>query len=98
MMGWASMAIEKLQGGESVVITPRGRSMAGRVEDGQTVVVHPVNITELAVGDVVLCKVAGRQYLHLVKAIDGTRFQIANNKGRINGWIGPASIYGKAVN
>lgn len=96
-MGWASMAIQKLQNGESVVITPRGKSMTGRVEDGQTVVVHPVNIAELTVGDVVLCKVSGKQYLHLIKAIDGARFQIANNRGHINGWIGKSSIYGKAV-
>src|SRR5262245_54907543 len=45
----------------------------------------------------VLCKVNGRQYLHLVKAIDGNRFQIGNNRGRINGWISAHGIYGKCV-
>lgn len=35
-----------------------------------------------------LCKVNGTEYLHLIKAIQGSRFQIGNNKGRINGWIG----------
>ena len=39
-------------------------------------------------GDVVLCKVNGRHYLHLVKAIQGKRFQIGNNRGRINGLAG----------
>jgi len=43
----------------------------------------------------VLCKVRGREYLHIVKAIQGPRFQIGNNRGHINGWIGRASIYGK---
>jgi hypothetical protein len=33
----------------------------------------------------------------LVKAIQGQRFQIGNNKGRINGWITANSIYGKCV-
>ncbi|HKQ91470.1 MAG TPA: hypothetical protein VJZ77_12330 [Blastocatellia bacterium] len=44
-----------------------------------------------------LCKVKGHEYLHLVKAIQGQRFQIGNNKGRINGWITASSIYGKCV-
>jgi hypothetical protein len=44
-----------------------------------------------------LCKVAGRQYLHLIKAIQGDRYQIANNKGYINGWVGQNSIFGKLV-
>jgi len=34
------------------------------------------------------------EYLHLVKAIQGSRYQIGNNLGRINGWIGPNSIFG----
>ena len=32
--------------------------------------------------------------LHLVKAIQCPRFQIGNNRGGINGWIGSNSIYG----
>jgi hypothetical protein len=47
------------------------------------------------VGDIVLCKVNGAEYLHLVKAIQGPRFQIGNNRGRINGWITGAAIYGR---
>jgi hypothetical protein len=34
--------------------------------------------------------------LHLVKAIDGGRFLIGNNRGGVNGWVGPNGIYGKA--
>jgi len=49
------------------------------------------------VGDIVLCKVAGNEYLHIVKAIQNGRYQIGNNRGFINGWIGPQSIYGKCV-
>jgi hypothetical protein len=37
------------------------------------------------------------EYIHLIKAIQGNRFQIANNRGRINGWIGTNSIFGKCV-
>ncbi len=46
---------------------------------------------------VVLCKVNGREYLHLVKAIQGARFQIGNNRGRINGWVSAGAIFGKCV-
>lgn len=95
-MGWATHAIEALGRGETVTIKPRGHSMEPRVKDGQEVSVSPVDLTTLAVDDVVLCKVRGKEYLHLVKAIDGDRFQIGNNKGHINGWIGKHGIYGKA--
>ena len=33
----------------------------------------------------------------LIKAIDNGRFQIGNNRGGINGWVGSNGIYGKAV-
>jgi hypothetical protein len=46
---------------------------------------------------IVLCKVNGSEYLHLVKAIQGPRFQIGNNRGRINGRITGKSIFGKCV-
>jgi hypothetical protein len=39
----------------------------------------------------------GSEYLHLVKAIDGERFQIGNNRGRINGWISRSGIFGRCV-
>ena len=43
------------------------------------------------------CKVNGRHYLHLVKAIQGRRIQIGNNRGRVNGWVGESGIYGKCT-
>jgi hypothetical protein len=45
----------------------------------------------------VLCIVDRREYLHLVKAIQGQRFQIGNNRGRINGWVSAHVIFGKCV-
>lgn len=95
-MGWADHVIKALSEGREVSIRPRGNSMNGRVNDGQLVVVKPVALDTLSVNDVVLCKVGGRQYLHLVTAIDGDRFQISNNKGHVNGWVGRGCIYGKA--
>jgi hypothetical protein len=96
-MGWATAHIAKLAKGETVGFRPRGNSMAGKIESGQLCTVVPVEAATVAVGDIVLCKVNGKQYLHLVKAIQGGRFQIGNNRGRINGWIGANAIYGKCV-
>ncbi len=96
-MGWATNHIAKLQGGEAVSFRPRGHSMKGKIESGQLCTVEPVDPQQLVVGEIVLCRVRGSEYLHLVKAIDGKRYQIGNNRGRINGWIGPSSIFGRLV-
>jgi hypothetical protein len=96
-MGWATPYIAKLNAGESVSFRPRGHSMKGRIESGQLCFVEPADFDDLEKNDIVLCKVNGREYLHLVKAIQGGRYQIGNNIGRINGWIGRNSIFGKLV-
>jgi hypothetical protein len=96
-MGWASGHIARLQQGETVSFRPRGHSMKGKIASGQLCTVSPVDPAALAVGDIVLCRVRGQEYLHLVKAIQGARFQIGNNRGGINGWIGPQSVFGKCV-
>jgi hypothetical protein len=96
-MGWASDYIVRLQRGETVQFRPRGNSMQGKIESGQLCTVAPVDPATLEVGDIVLCKVNGRQYLHLVKAIQGNRLQIGNNRGRINGWVSHQSIYGRCT-
>lgn len=71
--------------------------MSPRIESGQLCTVAPVTATDLAVGDVVLCKVRGAEYLHLVTAVDGSRFQIGNNRGHTNGWVGAHAIFGRLV-
>ncbi len=96
-MGWASAYIEKLRDGETVSFRPRGNSMAGKIESGNLCTVEPVDTGTLRVGDIVLCKVNGREYLHLIKAIQGQRYQIGNNRGRINGWVSTGAIFGRCV-
>jgi hypothetical protein len=96
-MGWAAGHIEKSRRGETASFRPRGNSMSGEIESGQLCTVTPVQPAALRVGDVVLCKVNGREYLHLIKAISGERFQIGNNRGRINGWVSANAIFGKCV-
>jgi hypothetical protein len=96
-MGWAKFAIEKLQQGEAAKIRPRGHSMKGKVNDGALVTLAPCDTAALAVDDIVLVKVKGRVYLHLVKAINNGRFLIGNNRGGVNGWVGANCIYGIAT-
>ena len=97
-MSWATAYIDKLKKGETVQFRPRGNSMTGKIESGQLCTVAPAKPDDLAVGDIVLCKVNGSQYIHLVSAIQGARFQISNNKGHVNGWVTANAIYGKLVN
>lgn len=91
--------IEALQRGETIQLRPHGNSMQPRIESGQLVTVRPCWHGEAQVGDIVLCKVNGRRWLHLVTAIgsDG-RYQIGNNKGHTNGWCMPDHVYGIVVN
>ena len=93
-MSWATHYIEKLKAGEIVQFRPKGNSIRGKIESGELVTVEPLAGRELQKGDIVLCKVNGSQYLHLIKATQGERYQIGNNVGRINGWITINSIYG----
>ena len=96
-MSWAKYAKESLTKGETVQIRPRGHSMKGKVNDGDLVTIEPCDPNKLEVGDIVLVRVKGNDYLHLIKAINQGRFQIGNNRGGINGWVGHNCVYGKAI-
>ena len=94
-MGWADRAIKELQEGKTTTVKPHGNSMTGRVESGSLVTLEPVKIPELKLNDIVLCKVKGNQYLHLVKSMQEDRVLIGNNRGGINGWT--RNVYGRAI-
>ena len=96
-MSWAKYAIEALRKGQTARIRPRGHSMRGKVNDGDLVTLEPCKPEDLSAGDIVLVRVKGRDYLHLIKAKDGGRFLIGNNRGGINGWVGHNCIYGIAT-
>jgi SOS-response transcriptional repressor LexA len=95
-MGWATHYITKLREGATVQFRPRGHSMCGKIESGQLVTVEPAS-ENLEVGDIVLCKVRGAEYLHLIKAVQGERYLIGNNRGKANGWVSRSAIFGKCV-
>ena len=96
-MGWAARACEALRRGETVSLRPRGQSMRGRIASGDRVTVAPCDPATLQVDDIVLVRLHGTEYLHLIKAVQGERFLIGNNRGGINGWVGPHAIYGVAT-
>jgi hypothetical protein len=95
-MNWANHAIEKLRAGQDAVVIPHGGSMRPKVLSGARVTLTPLSATEAIVGDIVLCRVKGNVYLHLVKAVQGDgRVLIGNNRGGVNGWT--KAVYGKAT-
>jgi translation initiation factor IF-1 len=71
--------------------------MAGKVKDGDAVTLAPADGRPLGVGDIVLVRVRGRVYLHLIKAVQGDRVLIGNNRGRVSGWVNRAAVYGIAT-
>jgi hypothetical protein len=69
------------------------------IRSRQRVIVAPVDPAKLEVGDIVLARVAGTVYLHLVSAVDQARkrVQISNNHGRVNGWTSHDRVFGICV-
>jgi len=89
----------KVAHGATVQFRPTGSSMEPLIGNRRLVTVAPVDPARLAVGDIVLARVAGRTYLHLVHALDPTRsrVRIGNNRGRANGWTSHARVHGICV-
>jgi hypothetical protein len=95
-MGVLQVIAVRVAAGATVEFRPSGSSMVPLVRSRQLVTVAPVNPDRIEVGDIVLARVAGTVYLHLVSALDRStgRVQISNNRGRVNGWTNQARIYG----
>lgn len=73
--------------------------MEPKIKSGQLVTVEPIEDHEkIEKGAIVMCKVKGNHYVHLVSAtqqkMGGMRFQISNNKGRTNGWVHQDKVFG----
>ena len=92
-MSWAKFAIESLQKGQSAQVKPRGHSMKGKVNDGDLVTLEPCDPDKLVVGAIVLVRVRGNVYLHLIKAVDKGRFLIGNNRSGWHQWLGRLQLH-----
>jgi hypothetical protein len=98
---WATEAIERLQNGLPAEVRPRGHSMTGLISDGDLVTLEALLSHELAPGDVVLVRVPGKRYshvvLHMVIGVDAGKFLIGSHQDRVDGWVDRADIYGFAT-
>jgi hypothetical protein len=95
-MGVLEAVAGRVAAGAVVEFRPKGSSMVPLIRSRQLVTVAPVDVTRIEVGDIVLARVAGAVYLHLVSAIDPSagRVQISSNRGRVNGWASYAKVFG----
>lgn len=95
-MGALDAIAARVAEGQTVDFRPSGSSMVPLIRSRQLVTVAPVDPTKVEVGDIVLARVAGTTYLHLVSAVDAGsgRVQISNNRGRVNGWTNHARLHG----
>jgi hypothetical protein len=95
-MGLLDAVAVRVAAGQTVEFRPTGSSMVPLIRSRQLVTVSPVDPNMIEVEDIVLARVAGSTYLHLVSAVDRAngRVQISNNRGRINGWTNHARVSG----
>jgi hypothetical protein len=95
-MGALDAYASQVAAGATVSLRPAGSSMLPLIRSRQLVTVEPVESSTVEVGDIVLARVKGVTYLHLVSAVDKTRkrVQIGNNRGRVDGWTDYVRLYG----
>ncbi|MFD4866114.1 GNAT family N-acetyltransferase [Streptomyces sp. NPDC058412] len=95
-MGMLDTQADRIGRGETVEFRPTGGSMEPLIRSRQRVRVAPADPASVEVGDIVLARVSGTVYLHLVSAVDAPRrrVQISNNHGRVNGWTGYDRVLG----
>ena len=90
---------DHLRAGETCKVIGIGTSMTPILQSRQAVICAPVaESTVLEKKNIVLCKVNGHYYLHLIHVIgsDG-RCLIGNNHRHMNGWTSRNQIYGKVI-
>lgn len=98
---WADVAFKALRRGETIEVRPRGHPMTGRISDGDRVTLQPCRAEDIAAGDMVLARIAGRRYTHLVLhqvlEREQGRLLIGNNLGGVDGWVTAQDVYGRVV-
>lgn len=83
-----------LRRGETVRTRVYGNSMRPRIRNGETVTIEPFQGAPEK-GQIVLARVRGRWYLHLVSAVRPGQVQISNNHGHVNGWTSIDNVVGR---
>jgi hypothetical protein len=81
--------------GQPATFRASGQSMTTRVRNGEVVTVTPFPKDTLPKLDqIVLARVSGRWYLHLVTGVRKGQVQISNNHGHVNGWTSVSNVVG----
>lgn len=97
---WADEAVKRLQNGLFAEVRPPGHSMTGLVGEGDLVALKPFMSYELTPGDIVLVRVPGKRYshivLHMVLSVGHEQFLIGSHQGRTDGWVKRSAIFGIA--
>ncbi len=96
-MSWAFSAIQALREGRTITICPSGDSMKPKISSGDHVTLIPCDLLTLQQGDIVLVRVNGHDYLHLIKGIRTGEILIGNAQGHLNGWTALKNIFGKVI-
>ena len=98
-MGMLDLMAARVAAGATVQFRPTGNSMTPLIRSRALVTVAPADPAAVEPGDIVLARVAGTVYVHLVSAVDhaNRRVQISNNHGRVNGWTGHPRVYGLCI-
>lgn len=90
---WFMEALDGLKQGKTVKVRPHGWGMYPKFGDKALCTIEPLkDWRTLKEGDVVFCKIGKSYYLHFIRVIQESKFQIANAKGKIVGWA--SEIYG----
>lgn len=70
---------QRLRGGEICKVVGYGNSMTPKLKSGQPVIcILVTDDVEIKKGDIVMCKVRGHYYLHLVHAVKNESYLIGN--------------------
>jgi hypothetical protein len=86
----------RLKDGETIISKEVGNSMVPLIRSRQSVKLTPCTYLQVKKGDIVYCRVHGKHYTHLVKAVNPKRgCLITNANGHENGWT--RNIYGKVT-
>lgn len=86
-----------VRAGQTVKLRAFGHSMTPAIASGDVVIVEPVTVSHLRVGDVVLCR-SGRHFIaHRIAHVAlGPIFLLRDDQtGRDDGWFGTAEVLGR---
>lgn len=96
-MSWANNHITNLSKGLSVTIKSNCKNLNLFYRDIDSVIIHPLEESNLAIGDNILCKVRGNIAFRKIRFIKENVFTVSDISNNLYGRITKAFIYGKCI-